>query len=477
MCYFYNSTVLFMKHYLIIALAVCCCVSAAADDSDATCYLDRQMPDAWSYHSDFEPTLPADDIWWHEFGDQLLDSLITEATTGNYDVRMAVRRIAMAREAVGVARAGYYPSLSLGAGYTKGREAGAMTSSSAQSVNTGYFNLGVDVAWQIDLFGRVTSQVAAGKAQADVSRADYLSAMVSVAAEVATYYMNLRTQQAQLQVAREHLQQQKRVVEIAEARHQAGLVSKLDVARAKTVYYSTEAAIPQLERSIRVCANAIAVLLGQYPDAMRARLEAPAPQPDCRRLIAAGVPADLLRRRPDIIAAERQIAAYAAQCGVARKDYLPALTLEGSVGVAAHDIGDMFRSNSLQYSIAPRLSWTIFDGLSRKYAVAEARERMQLGIEQYNSTVMGAFSEVDNAMTSYLTALRTIDLDRNVFDQSREAFDLALEQYKGGLTSLNDVVDAQISWLDSADSLVAARGDALTSLIQIYRSLGGSPVQ
>lgn len=440
-------------------------------------YLEEKMPDSWGYTTEFEQTLPADDDWWKLFNDPMLDSLIMEGTNNNYNIRIALQRIEMAKQAVGQAAAQYYPTIMLDAGYAKARTSGAMRGGGIPATNSSYFSLGADMNWEIDLFGKITQQVKGKKAAVEVSKADCVATMISMAADIATYYMNIRTSQAELQVAHEHIESQKRVVEIAEARHEAGLVSKLDVAQAKTVYYSTEADIPSLEATIRTNINAIAILLGVYPAELYGRLSVSATQPDCRRIISAGVPLNLLRRRPDIVAAERQLAVYAAQVGIAKKDFLPSLSLQGSIGVAAHDMSDMFKKNSFQYTVAPTLSWALFDGFGRKHALAAARAEMEVGIDNYNQTVMNAVQEVDNAMTSYLAAMKTMELDNKVLEQSRESFDLAIEQYKQGLAAFTNVVDAQISWLNYANSLVAAKGEALTSLIELYQALGGSPMQ
>lgn len=471
-----------MKTITYVLLFICVItgsgyMTAADDQTSGNKYLDQTMPERWDYSADFEQTLPSDDDWWKLFNDPLLDSLINEGTTNNYNIRIALQRIEMARLAVGQAASQYYPTISIDAGYTKARTAGAMSGKNIPSTNSSYFSLGADMSWEIDLFGKITQQVKGKKALLSVSKADYVGAMVSMAADIATYYMNLRTLQAELQVAHEHLLSQDKVVKIAEARHEAGLVSKLDVAQAKTVYYSTEAAIPELETSIRKNINAIAILLGVYPGELASRLTQTSPQPDYRQVIQTGIPMNLLRRRPDIVAAERQLAVYASQIGIAKKDFLPSLSLQGSVGVASHDFDNLFKKNSFEYSIAPTLSWTLFDGFDRKYALASAKAEMELGVETYNQTVMNAVQEVDNAMTAYLSALETIELDRKVLEQSHEAFNLAIEQYKEGLAAFTNVVDAQISWLNYANSLVSAQGNALTSLVELYQALGGAPIQ
>ena len=301
--------------------------------------------------------------------------------------------------------------------------------------------------------------------------------MVSLSAEIATYYFNLLTFQRQLYVTKEHLASQNQVVEIAKARFEAGLVSKLDVAQALTVYYSTEATVPQLETSIKQTINALAILLGVYPESLLPKLETERPMPDYRQLVPSGIPANLLRRRPDVVAAEYELAAYAAELGIAKKDFLPTLSLSGSVGVAAHNAGDLFKSNSLEYSIAPTLSWTLFDGFARKYAVAEAKEQMKIGIENYNQTVMTAIQEVDNAMVAYSSSLKSIDSYTKVIEQCDESFHLSVDAYKEGLTSFTNVVDAQINSFTYANSLISAKGDALVNLVDLYKALGGSPTE
>ena len=221
--------------------------------------------------------------------------------------------------------------------------------------------------------------------------------------------------------------------------------------------------------------NALAVLLGIYPEDMRQRLAGDGRQPEFHHLIAAGIPADLLRRRPDIRAAEAQLEVYAVQMGVAKKDFLPSLSINGSIGVAAHEVKDLFHDNGFRYSISPTISWTMFDGLNRKYQVQEAKEQMEEGIDNYNLTVLTAVSEVDDAMNAYLASLRIIDSDTNGLEQSTESFRLSVDLYKQGLTVFTNVVDAQINSLTYANSLITARGQALVSLINLYKALGGSP--
>lgn len=460
---------------IITGLFLTVATTVAAQDNRVAAYLKETMPERWMYTAEIEQTLPTDDNWWKRFDDAMLDSLIAEGIANNFNLQMAVRRIKIAESRIGQAKSAYFPTFSLNAGYTKSRNAGAISGSDVPASNTSYFSGTVDMNWEIDLFGKITAQVKNKKALKNTSKADYVATMISLASDIATYYINLRTFQEELKVTQEYLESQERVVKIAKARFEAGLVSKLDVTQAETVYYSTQATIPQLETSLNQTINAIAILIGKYPEELRPMLERIKKQPDYHHLVPTGIPANLLRRRPDIVEAEYQLAAYAAQIGMAKKDFLPSLTINGSIGVAAHNAKDLFNNNSMQYNIAPTLSWTIFDGLSRKYALNEAKEQMQIGIKSYNMTVMTAVQEVDNAIYHYSSTLRAIDSYDEVLKQSAESLELSVDLYKQGLTPFTNVVDAQINTLTYANSLISAKGQALTALIALYKALGGSP--
>lgn len=424
------------------------------------------MPERWLYQPETEQLLPDDDDWWRRFEDPTLDSLIHMAADGNFDLRMAGHRREMARIAIDQARAGYWPSLSVSASYGRAREAG---------VNTNNFSAGAQMNWEIDVFGRITSSVKNKKESFRASQADYTGAIVSIVAQTATYYINYRVLQAHLMIAEEHIAKQAEVLKIAVARHEAGLVSKLDVAQAKTVYLSTQASVPQIRQSMRQTLTALATLLGKYPEEIEGMLDGMKALPQYSQLVPAGVPADLLRRRPDIIAAEANLAAYAAAVGMARKEFMPKLTLTGDVGLSSERIKELGKSRSFVYSVTPTLSWTVFDGFSRRADVAQAKEQMASQMDSYNLTVMNAVGEADCAMSAYRSAMATIDIDKDLLEQSTEAFSLSMDQYKQGLTGFNNVVDAQIDWLNTANSLATAKGNALVALIDIYKALGGSP--
>lgn len=434
--------------------------------------LTMDMPAHWAYSSQYKMDMPSEDKWWHIFKDPLLDSLINEGENKNFNLKEAARRIEIARQSVRQAKSSLYPEVSTSLGWNAARTSGMLQKGVGAS-NTNYFSFGVDMSWEIDVFGKVRESVKSEKALVSASKAEYASVCVSLCAEIATYYMELRTLQEELKVTREHIKSQERVLEITETRFEVGLASMLDVSQAKTDYYSTVATITSIETQIATTINAIAVLIGEYPGNLIPVLEAPAAQPDAEYPVFAGVPMELLRRRPDIVEAEYTLASYAALLGVAEKDFLPTLSLTGSVGTSAHNIDKMFHGQSYTYSVAPTLSWTIFDGFARNAAKASAKEQMLLGIDSYNQTVLTAVQEVENAMVSYRQAIIYERDIAEVLKYARMSFELALDRYKQGLDAFINVADAQMTVLTYANELVAARGSALSSLISLYKALGG----
>ena len=431
------------------------------------------VPDAWLYSPDHLQTSPEKDTWWRNFGDTTLNHLIDKAVANNYNVAAALKRIEMARQQTASAKAGYYPTFSLSAGWNKDQQSGALSKPVGPSVRSDYFSAGINMNWEIDVFGRIRSKVKAGKAAVEVSRAEYDALLVSLCAELAKDYVQLRVYQAEYEVAKTHLVSQEKILRITEARLEAGIGDALEVAQARLVLYSTKASIPRIESGIRTTANSIAVLTGEYPSALAAGLLKPGPLPVDFGMPSIGVPADLIRRRPDIVEAEAEMARYAALVGVAKKDFLPMLSLSGSIGTSAHKINNLFGSHSLDYSIAPTLSWTIFDGLARNHNLTEARLQLEASADSYNLTVLNAIEEVENAISLYNASLSECALLEDVIEQSRKSLELSLDLYKQGLSAFSNVVDAQESYLSNQNSLVESKGSVLTSLVALYQALGG----
>ncbi|MDE6266049.1 MAG: efflux transporter outer membrane subunit [Muribaculaceae bacterium] len=432
------------------------------------------IPGRWLYSGEnFQPD-PAEDQWWTLFGDTLLNNLIAESEENNSSLIVAMRNIEIARQNLNIARSQYFPQIGMSASWTKTRDTGYGTSRRSTGPDySSQFAGTVDMSWQIDLFGKISAKAKQQKELLNATRAERTGMMVSVAAEIATNYLQLRATQAKLSLAQEHIASQEHVLNIAKARHEAGLASKLDVAQAQTIYNSTLATIPMLEADSRAYIDAIALLTGAFPDQMVERLSRQRLMPSYNHVISTGIPMELVRRRPDILQAEYQLAASAAAVGIAKKDFLPVLTLEGSIGTAAHNAGDLFKNDSFTYSITPTLSWTIFSGMSRTYSLRSAKAQMEADIENYNYAIRAAIEEVDNAMSRYQGELHQIERLTLVVGSSRETFDLSLDLYKQGLTGFLNVANAQIDYLNYSTSLISAREEALLTMVSLYKALGG----
>ncbi|MBQ8520479.1 MAG: efflux transporter outer membrane subunit [Bacteroides sp.] len=436
-------------------------------------YLNRPLPADWPENDAmFQQTLPVDDRWWTGFEDATLDSLIRLAVEQNPSVLMAISRMDMAKANLRIARSGYYPSLTLDAGWSRQQSSGHTGTGSPQGWG-GYYDATVNMSWQVDVFGAIRMKVKAQKENFAASREEYNATMVSLCAEVASAYFNLREAQQELDVLRRNAASQEAVVKITEVRYSTGLVSKLDVAQAKSVYYSTLASIPTTEASIIQYTNALAVLLGQYPQDVEEALAAPRPLPDYMEPVGVGVPGQLLLRRPDVRKAEREVQAQAALLGAAKTDWLPTFFLNGSFGYASDDLRDFTKRSSMTWSIAPSMTWTIFNGGERVNNIRLQRAQLDETILQFNNTVLTAVQEVDNAMSAYRNSIKQIVACREMFYQGKEAFDLSLDLYKQGLSPFQNVLDAQRSLLTYENTLVKAKGYSLEFLVQMYQALGG----
>lgn len=320
--------------------------------------------------------------------------------------------------------------------------------------------------------GSIRKRVKAQKENFAASKEEYTGVMISMAAEVASAYINLREFQQQLEVVKKNVASQEEVLKITEVRYNTGLVAKLDVAQAKSVLYSTRASIPQLEAGINQYITTLAVLLGMYPQEIRPVLETVGILPDYMEPIGVGMPVDLLLRRPDV-RSERNVNAQAALLGASKADWLPKVFLKGSFGYAARDLKDLVKSKSMTYEIAPALSWTIFSGGQLVNATRLAKVQLDETINQFNQTVLTAVQETDNAMNAYRNSIKQIVALREVRNQGVETLKLSLELYKQGLSPFQNVLDAQRSLLSYENQLVQAEGSSLLQLITLYKALGG----
>ena len=435
-------------------------------------YLDKPLPQEWEEDAQiFQQVLPVDDQWWKAFQDPVLDSLISVAVKQNYSILTAIDRINMAKANLRMERGNFFPTIGLNAGWTRQQSSGN-TSELPQSTQH-YYDASLNMSWELDLFGSIRNRVKAQKENFAASKEEYTGTMVSLCAQVASAYINLRELQQELAVIQKNCASQEAVLKITEVRYNTGLVSKLDVAQAKSVFFSTKASIPQIESGINQYITTLAILLGTYPQEIRPTLESPGILPDYMEPIGVGLPADLLLRRPDIRSAERSVNAQAALVGASKSDWLPQIFLKGSLGYAAKDLKDLTHHKSMTYEIAPALSWTLFKGTQLVNATKLAKAQLDEAINQFNQTVLTAVQETDNAMNAYRNSIKQIVALREVRNQGQETLTLSLELYKQGLTPFQNVLDAQRSLLSYENQLVQARGYSLLQLIAMYPALGG----
>lgn len=434
-------------------------------------YLDKPLPQEWEEDAQiFQQVLPVDDQWWKAFQDPVLDSLISVAVKQNYSILTAIDRINMAKANLRMERGNFFPTIGLNAGWTRQQSSGN-TSELPQSTQH-YYDASLNMSWELDLFGSIRNRVKAQKENFAASKEEYTGTMVSLCAQVASAYINLRELQQELAVIQKNCASQEAVLKITEVRYNTGLVSKLDVAQAKSVFFSTKASIPQIESGINQYITTLAILLGTYPQEIRPTLESPGILPDYMEPIGVGLPADLLLRRPDIRSAERSVNAQAALVGASKSDWLPQIFLKGSLGYAAKDLKDLTHHKSMTYEIAPALSWTLFKGTQLVNATKLAKAQLDEAINQFNQTVLTAVQETDNAMNAYRNSIKQIVALREVRNQGQETLTLSLELYKQGLTPFQNVLDAQRSLLSYENQLVQARGYSLLQLIAMYQALG-----
>ena len=447
-------------------------LSSVAFPQATSRYLDKPLPQGWEEDTQiFQQVLPVDDQWWKAFQDPVLDSLISVAVKQNYSVLTAIDRINMAKANLRMERGNFFPTIGLNAGWTRQQSSGN-TSDLPQSTQH-YYDASLNMSWELDLFGSIRNRVKAQKENFAASKEEYTGTMISLCAQVASAYINLRELQQELAVVQKNCASQEAVLKITEVRYNTGLVSKLDVAQAKSVFFSTKASIPQIESGINQYITTLAILLGTYPQEVRPALTAPGTLPDYMEPIGVGLPADLLLRRPDIRSAERSVNAQAALVGASKSDWLPQVFLKGSVGYAAKDLKDLTHHKSMTYEIAPALSWTLFKGTQLVNATKLAKAHLDEAINQFNQTVLTAVQETDNAMNAYRNSIKQIVALREVRNQGQETLTLSLELYKQGLTPFQNVLDAQRSLLSYENQLVQARGYSLLQLIAMYQALGG----
>ncbi len=423
--------------------------------------------------------------WWTLFQDPALDRLIEAAQAQNLSLQIAGLRILEARAALGIAVGRRYPQTQqVGSGAVYERLSENQTNTLGSDVAAWTYDLGFDTAWELDLWGRFGRAIESADASLLASVADYQDVLVSLTAEVANVYLQVRTFEERIALASENVAIQRRSLRLAEVRFRNGETTELDVQQARALLNNTQARIPRLGAGLRRAQNALATLLGQPPGQVQDLLDGQALIPSAPAEVAVGIPAELLRRRPDVRRAEWQAAAQSARVGVAMADLYPRLSLLGSIGLAASSgtattrsgqsgIDELFTADSLSVVGGPVLSWNLFNYGRLKNNVRVQDARLQQLLVNYQDTVLRAAREVEDAMVGFVRSAEQVHfLDAGV-TAARRAVTLSLIQYRDGAVDYQRVLDSQNRLVAQQDQWTETRGAVTRNLVAVYKALGG----
>ncbi|MEW6659581.1 MAG: efflux transporter outer membrane subunit [Thermodesulfobacteriota bacterium] len=463
---------------LMSVLLIAGCFKVGPDFAPPPAPVAKDWQDAGDRQVKRESTGPRD--WWRAFNDPALDRLIDTAYRENLNLRIAGVRVLEARAQLGVAIGELFPQTQQAFGSLEKFRYSEHAPMAAFNQNLRYWQseVGLTASWELDFWGKFRRAIESADASLVAAVADYDATLVSLTGDVAASYILIRTLEKRLDIARQSVATQTEVLKIAEAKFRGGTTTQRDVEQAKTLLFNTEASIPTLEIQLRQAKNALSVLLGMPPnqlvDLLAGKGSIPAPPPQ----VAAGIPADLLRRRPDIRAAEAQAAAQCANIGVAKADLFPAFSLTGTFSFQSSDVGrfalgQMFRWDSRNVQAGPSFQWNLFNygRLINQVRVQDARfQELLIG---YQNAVLKAQQEVEDSLTAFLRSQVRARFLGESTAAARRSFDLSVLQYREGATDFTTVLNAQQALLNEQDSLAVTLGDISRNLVGVYRALGG----
>lgn len=432
--------------------------------------------------------------WWRIFNDPQMDALVARVAAENLDVQIAATRLEESRYQVAIAESAQVPRINAGGGYLRQKSSryGILTANpptptaasgtSGSGVSGGpnrryeaydIFQGGFDAAWELDLWGKVARSVESATATAQAAAETQRGVLVTTMAEVARDYIQLRGTQAQLRIARENLRTQQQSLKLTQERAAGGLTTDLDVANAAAQVGRTAAEIPLLQQREAALINALSLLLGQPPNALRAELETPKPVPPVPSSVPVGVPAELVRRRPDVRQVEAELHAATANIGVAEAEFYPSFRLAGSVGLQALQFPQLFNLASSTFAVGPIVTMPIFEGGRLKANLKLQETYQKEAAIRFQRTVLGAWHEVDNALTAYQTEqARRNQLIRAEAD-NRRAVGLAQTRYRAGVADFLTVLDTERLLLSTQQQLQASTTNVSEYLVALYKALGG----
>jgi outer membrane protein, multidrug efflux system len=425
------------------------------------------------------PTVAGDTVtpvgeYWRALGDTTLNRLLDQALSGNLDVEAARARIRGARASKLEATLDFVPTVTAVGGYTRQRLSGAtFPIGNGTFPDQDIWDAGFDASWELDLFGRIRRGVQARGALLGAAEEELRDIRVSLAAELARVYFDLRGAQEQLAVAQRNGENQRRTLELTRQRLDAGRGTAFDTERAQAQLSITLASVPRLEAQVAAAQYRLGVLVGRPPAEVAGELEQAAAMPSLPTTVTVAAPDSLIRRRPDVAAAERRIAAENAFVGAAKAEYLPRLNLGGSAGFSSADVGDLGGDGTFRYAVGPVITWPALNLGRVKARVDVARSLEAEARAQYNQTVLRALEEVETALVSYRTSLSQVDRFGEAALASGRAAELARLRFTGGVADFLQVLDAERTQLEAEDQLARSRTEASTAYAALYKALGG----
>ena len=442
--------------------------------------LETPVPDTWA--SPVPETVLQPDTnmarWWTVFDDPTLVSLVERAIASNLDLKQAESRIRQARAARGVSVAGLGPVVNAGSSFQRSLSSSGgilenQTNASSDGVIYNLYQMGFDAAWELDIFGGVRRGVEAADADLLAAVEGRNGVQVTLAAETAINYINLRGFQQQILIARNNLLAQQHNAELTRKKYQAGLTSALDTVNAEALAATTAAQIPLLESSAQQAIYSLGLLVAREPGALLPELSAPSPIPAAPPVVPAGIPSELLRRRPDIRGAEAQIHAATARIGVATADLFPKFTLSGSAGFQNNDFNSWMNWSNRFWSFGPSVDWQIFNTGKTLSNIELSKALQEQSFISYRQTVLTALQEVDNALIASTKERDHFQALSTAVAANRKAVFLATQLYTHGQTDYLNVLIAQRSLYVSEDALVQSTRTVSTNLVALYKALGG----
>jgi NodT family efflux transporter outer membrane factor (OMF) lipoprotein len=455
----------------VLVLALGGCASLDQRQAEVMAAATVAVPGAWSMSAaalrDVPPMPVTLAAWWRQFGDERLEQLIEAALVAAPDARSAQARLRQARASRDLAEANLYPSLGASVGVTRSR------TGTSDGTSQTLYSAGFDASWEPSIFGGLRDASDAAFADAEAEAARLESTRASLAAEVALEYVSLRTSQQRLAIIRANVDSQAETLQISEWREMAGLVTRLDVEQARTNLEQSRAALPSLEQACAEAEHRLSLLTGKAPGSLREALREVRPLPEPPDEIAVGIPADTLRQRPDVRAAELALRAEIARTAQSESERYPSLTLNGSFGWKAFSLSALDAGSSLARSLAASLAGTLFDA-----GRIESRIAMQTAVRDqafvaWEASLLTALEDVENAMAAYANGRDRVDARRKAASAAANAAEIARAQYQAGLIDFQRVLETERTLLNAQDGVASAEADVLTAVISLYKALGG----